>query len=37
VLVRGAADGTAMSPPLVIEKGQIDQLIDTLREAIKAQ
>lgn len=37
VLVRGAADGTAMSPPLIIEKGQIDELVDTLREAIKAQ
>jgi beta-alanine--pyruvate transaminase len=37
VLVRGAADGTAMSPPLIIEKGQIDQLVGTLREAIRAQ
>ena len=36
-LVRGAADGTALSPPLVVERGQIDQLIDTLGKAIKAQ
>ncbi len=36
-LVRGAADGTALSPPLIIEKNQIDQLIDTLRKAIEAQ
>ncbi len=36
-LVRGAADGTALSPPLIVEQGQIDQLIDTLGKAIKAQ
>jgi beta-alanine--pyruvate transaminase len=36
-LVRGAADGTALSPPLIIEKNQIDQLVETLRKAIKAQ
>lgn len=36
-LVRGAADGTAMSPPLIVEKSQIDQLIDTLAGAIRAQ
>jgi beta-alanine--pyruvate transaminase len=36
-LVRGAADGTAMSPPLIVEKSQIDQLVDTLGKAIKAQ
>jgi len=36
-LVRGAADGTALSPPLVIETVQIEQLVDTLRRAIRAQ
>lgn len=36
-LVRAAADGTAMSPPLIIEKNQIDQLVDTLGKAIRAQ
>jgi beta-alanine--pyruvate transaminase len=36
-LVRAAADGTAMSPPLIVEKGQIDQLVDTLGKAIRAQ
>jgi beta-alanine--pyruvate transaminase len=36
-LVRAAADGTAMSPPLIIERNQIDQLIGTLAKAIRAQ
>jgi beta-alanine--pyruvate transaminase len=36
VLVRGAADGTALSPPLIVEKNQIDQIVDTLGKAIKA-
>jgi beta-alanine--pyruvate transaminase len=36
ILVRAAGDITAMSPPLVIERGQIDQLVETLREAITA-
>ncbi len=36
-LVRGAADGTALSPPLIVEKSQIDQLVETLGKAIKAQ
>ncbi len=36
ILVRGAGDITAMSPPLIIEKGQIDQLVETLGKAIRA-
>jgi beta-alanine--pyruvate transaminase len=36
-LVRGAADGTALSPPLIVERAQIDQLVETLGKAIKAQ
>jgi beta-alanine--pyruvate transaminase len=36
ILVRGAGDITAMSPPLIIEKAQIDQLVETLGKAIKA-
>jgi beta-alanine--pyruvate transaminase len=37
ILVRAAGDITAMSPPLVIEKSQIDQLVETLGKVIKAQ
>jgi beta-alanine--pyruvate transaminase len=37
ILVRAAGDITALSPPLTIEKNQIDQLIDTLGKVIKAQ
>jgi beta-alanine--pyruvate transaminase len=36
ILVRAAGDITAMSPPLIIEKPQIDQLIDTLGKVIKS-
>ncbi len=36
VLVRGAGDITAMSPPLIIEKAQIDQLVETLGKAIRS-
>ncbi|MFO7325300.1 MAG: aminotransferase class III-fold pyridoxal phosphate-dependent enzyme, partial [Pseudomonadota bacterium] len=36
ILVRTAGDITAMSPPLVIEKSQIDQLVETLGKAIRA-
>jgi beta-alanine--pyruvate transaminase len=36
ILVRAAGDITAMSPPLIIEKAQIDQLIDTLGKVIKS-
>lgn len=34
-LVRAAGDNIALSPPLIIEKKQIDQLFDTLAEALK--
>jgi beta-alanine--pyruvate transaminase len=36
ILVRAAGDITALSPPLVIEKPQIDQLIETLGKVIKS-
>jgi beta-alanine--pyruvate transaminase len=36
ILVRAAGDITAMSPPLIIEKPQIDQLIETLGKVIKS-
>ncbi len=36
ILVRAAGDITAMSPPLIIEKPQIDQLVETLGKVIKA-
>jgi beta-alanine--pyruvate transaminase len=35
VLVRTTGDTVALSPPLIIERSQIDQLIDTLRGALK--
>ena len=35
VLVRYTADILAMSPPLIVTKGQIDQIVDTLTESIK--
>jgi len=35
ILIRTTGDIIAMSPPLIIEKGQIDQLIDTLREVLE--
>ncbi|WP_143167835.1 aspartate aminotransferase family protein [Chroogloeocystis siderophila] len=34
-LVRAAGDNIALSPPLIIEKQQIDQLFDTLAKALK--
>jgi beta-alanine--pyruvate transaminase len=36
ILVRAAGDITALSPPLIIEKPQIDQLIETLGKVIKS-
>jgi len=36
ILVRGAADGTALSPPLIIERAQIDELVGTLAKVIRA-
>ncbi|MBK9134038.1 MAG: aspartate aminotransferase family protein [Betaproteobacteria bacterium] len=35
VLVRTTGDIVALSPPLIVEKGQIDQIVDTLRGAIR--
>ncbi|WP_404713937.1 aspartate aminotransferase family protein [Sphingomonas sp. MMS24-J13] len=36
VLVRYTADTIAMSPPLIISEQQIDQIIDTIRTALRA-
>jgi beta-alanine--pyruvate transaminase len=36
VLVRTTADTIALSPPLIVEKGQIDQIAETLRSVLKA-
>ncbi len=36
ILVRSAGDMTAMSPPLIIERSQIDELVGTLADVIKA-
>ncbi len=35
VFVRYTGDVLAMSPPLIIEKAQIDQIVDTVRTALK--
>jgi len=35
VLMRTTGDTLALSPPLIIERGQIDQLVDTVRGAIR--
>jgi beta-alanine--pyruvate transaminase len=35
ILVRAAGDATAMSPPFIIEKNQIDELVGTLGKVIK--
>jgi beta-alanine--pyruvate transaminase len=35
VLVRVTGDIVALSPPLIIERAQIDQIVDTLRGAIR--
>ena len=37
VLIRTTGDIIALSPPLIIERGQIDQLVDTVRGAIRRQ
>jgi beta-alanine--pyruvate transaminase len=34
VLIRTTGDTIAMSPPLIIQKAQIDQLFDTVREIL---
>jgi beta-alanine--pyruvate transaminase len=36
VLIRVTADIIALSPPLIVEKPQIDRLFQTLREVIPA-
>ncbi|MEO6079422.1 MAG: aspartate aminotransferase family protein [Steroidobacteraceae bacterium] len=36
ILVRAAGDITALSPPLIMEKPQIDQLVETLGRVIKS-
>jgi beta-alanine--pyruvate transaminase len=35
ILIRVTADIIALSPPLIIEKAQIDQIVDTLRGVLK--
>ena len=35
VMLRTTGDTVAMSPPLIIERAQIDQLVQTLREALR--
>ena len=35
VLIRTTGDTLALSPPLIIERGQIDQIVDTVRGAIR--
>ena len=35
VLIRTTGDTLALSPPLIIERGQIDELVDTVRGAIR--
>ena len=35
ILIRTTGDTIAMSPPLIIEKHQIDQLVDTIREIVE--
>ena len=36
VLTRGAGDTIILSPPLIIDKRQIDQLISTIAAALKS-
>jgi len=35
VLIRTTGDTLALSPPLIIERSQIDQIVDTVRGAIR--
>jgi beta-alanine--pyruvate transaminase len=35
VLIRTTGDTVALSPPLIIERGQIDRLVDTVRGALR--
>ena len=34
VLVRQAGEAICLSPPLIIEKSQIDQIVETLRKVL---
>jgi beta-alanine--pyruvate transaminase len=36
VLIRTTADTIALSPPLIIEKAQIDELVGTVTDVIKS-
>ena len=36
IMIRTTGDIIAMSPPLIIEKAEIDQLVDTLRDILEA-
>jgi len=36
VLIRTTGDTIALSPPLIVEKGQIDEIADTLRKVLKS-
>ena len=36
VLVRYTGDTLAFSPPLIVEKAQIERIFDTVRDALKA-
>jgi beta-alanine--pyruvate transaminase len=36
VLIRTTGDIIALSPPLIVERGQIDQIVETIGEALKA-
>jgi beta-alanine--pyruvate transaminase len=36
-MVRQTAEVIALSPPLIIEKAQIDQIFGTLSEVLRAQ
>jgi len=36
VLVRSTADTIALSPPLIVEKHQIDQMFETVASALKS-
>lgn len=36
VLVRSAGDAIVLSPPLVIESGEIDRLFTTVADAVRA-
>jgi len=36
LLIRTTADIVALSPPLIVERGQVEQMVDTLGRALKA-